>query len=136
MKLKMKLKHALIAGAVFFNSVSSAALFTVFYEDFARFDAVSGAGSYLHYPNSSANGGFSGWIVNDIDIVNDDFGAITPASSNIFGVTDSVSLDLNGNSGGSLSRTFNTFVGSTYWWASKLAPTVMEVNLPSPWATL
>jgi hypothetical protein len=95
------------------NSTASAATIFAFIENFGRFDAVSGAGSKLHYNNSSSNGEFSDWTVNNVEILNGDFGALTPLNSRN-GTTDSVSLGLNASSTSFISRTINTFVGSTY----------------------
>jgi hypothetical protein len=96
-----------------YNSTAFAATIFVFSENFARFDAVSGSGSVLHYNNSSSNGGFSDWIVNDVEILNRELGSLTPLNSNN-GTTDYVSLGLNASASSSISRSINTFVGSTY----------------------
>jgi hypothetical protein len=112
--MKQKLL-VLLASLIVSSGASAAYLSLLSGENFARFDGVSSPGTILHYDNSSSNGGFSGWTVANIDILNNEAGALTPTNSNN-GSTDFVSLRLNDTSNmpSFISRTFNTFIGSTY----------------------
>jgi hypothetical protein len=109
----MRVKLLAFFTLVLLNSATNAATVFLFNENFARFGAVSSTGSVLHYNNSSSNGGFSDWTVNNVEILNRELGSLTPLNSGN-GTTDYISLGLNDSPTSYISRVINTFIGSTY----------------------
>jgi hypothetical protein len=99
------MKKVLLIGLLSGVVASTASAATIIYETFEPPAAAVAPGGFLYYADNSSNGGgIAGWDIFNVDLINNAYGAIGGG----------ISLDLNGNSPGSISRTFNTIAGYTY----------------------